>query len=90
MKREFSDLYYAGFLVTILTMGFAQLWFCILFFIYLNTDPALATYFISRVPWDIIMPKFSLAILLFAEGLGVSSIMSLFLIQLFEWRKRVN
>jgi hypothetical protein len=86
-KHEYSDLYYAGFLVTILTTAFAQLWFAILFFIYLNIDHPLASYFVSRMSGDIIMPKFSLAVLLFAEGMGISAIMSLFLIQFFDWRK---
>ena len=88
-KRAFNELYYAGFLVTVLTAVMGQLWFCLLLLLYLNIDTAMSDYFLSRVPQDVVMPRFSLIALLFAEANGVSSIIALFLIQLFEWRKKI-
>src|SRR5207253_3018985 len=88
-KHRYFNLFYAETLVCILTTVFAQAWFSIFFFIYLNIDTGLATYLLSQVPRDVVIPKFSLGMLILAEGIGVSSIIALSLPQLFDWLKRV-
>jgi hypothetical protein len=87
---KFADIYFTGMRLVIFTATLGQLWFSILLFIYLNINGSFANYLLSQMPWDIVMPKFSIALLLFAEGFGVSVIIGLMLIQLFEWKHSIR
>jgi len=76
--------YFNGLMIGILTATFGQLWYSILFYIYLNIDSNFLNYLLTEMPRDIVAPKFSITVLLLLEGFGLSPIISLGLMQYFK------
>jgi hypothetical protein len=89
IKKVYTDNnyyieYFNGLAIGILTVTIGQLWYAILFYIYLNIDSNFLAYLQSEIPQNIVSPKFSIAALLFTEGFGLSPIISLALMQYFK------
>ncbi len=89
-SKKYTNIYFTGIRISIFTAAFAQFGFAFLLFIYLNFDHSFAHYLVTRMPWDIVMPEFSVSLLFFAEGLAISIITSIILIQYFEWKRRIH
>ena len=83
-KNDHYVDYFNGLVIGILTFTFGQLWYSILFYIYLNFDHRFLNYLLTEMPQNIVTPKFSIAVLLFLEGFGLSPIISLGLMQYFK------
>ena len=76
--------YFTGLSIGIATIVLGQLWYSILFFIYLKIDPEFTIRLLKQIPQNIIAPAFSTAVLLFLEGFGLSPVISLALMQYFK------
>jgi hypothetical protein len=76
--------YFTGLSIGIITVILGQLWYSILFFIYLKIDYVFANELLKQIPQNIISPVFSTAVLLFLEGFGLSPVISLALMQYFK------
>ncbi len=81
--------YYNTFMIGMTTVIFAQLWFAIFFYSYLLFDYPMVAYLHSITPHNIIVPRLSIAVILFSEGFGLSPIISLALTEFFKWRQSV-
>jgi hypothetical protein len=80
--------YFNGLVVGILTVTLGQLWYAILFYIYLIFDHDFLNYLLTvEVPQNVVAPHFSIAVLLFTEGFGLSPIISLALMQYFKYKQ---
>jgi len=84
VRNNYQVEYFTGLLIGIVTVILGQLWYSILFFIYLKIDPAFMNELLKQIPQNIITPAFSTAVLLFLEGFGLSPIISLALMQYFK------
>jgi len=84
IKNDYEVEYFTGLFIGIATVVQGQFWYSILFFIYLKIDHSFATELLKQIPQNIIVPEFSTAVLLLLEGLGLSPIISLALMQYFK------
>ncbi len=84
LKNDHKVEYFTGLLVGIATVILGQLWYSILFFIYLKSDPLFMNELLKQIPQNIVNPEFSTSVLLFTEGFGLSPIISLALMQYFK------
>jgi hypothetical protein len=84
IKNNYEVEYFTGLLIGVATVTLGQLWYSILFYIYLKIDYTFANELLKQIPQNIISPVFSTAVLLFSEGFGLSPIISLALMQYFK------
>lgn len=88
-KKEFLS-YFSGIMVGVVTILLAHLWFAVAFFFYLLLDAPFTAFLMQQFTYIHFSPRISIAGMIFSEGAGLSVIISLFLIQLFLWRKRID
>lgn len=79
--------YFNGLMTGFLTGALGHLWYCIAFFIYLFADKEFMAYIIQQMPANIIAPQFSAMFILLVEGVGLSAVLSLTLMQYFKWKR---
>ena len=77
--------YFTGLLIGIMVITLGQFWYSLLFFIYLNIDQKFLSFLLSQLPYNVVAPKFSIAALLLSEGIGLSTVIALTLMQYFKW-----
>jgi hypothetical protein len=82
--------YFSGIMIGMVTVILASLWYSILFFFYLLLDSDFTAYLLRTMTTIHLSPRFSISLMLFSEGAGLSVIMGLVLIQFFQWRKHMN
>ena len=76
--------YLPGFGKTFLICALGSLWYCILFFIYLHIDKKFAELLVNQFPGGLLYPIVSITGVLFVEGLAMSAIVALALMQIFK------
>jgi hypothetical protein len=76
--------YLPGFGRTFLICALGSLWYCILFFIYLHIDKRFAELLVNQFPAGLLYPNLSITTALFSEGLAMSAIVALALMQIFK------
>ena len=87
-KNHFNKIeYFTGFGLAFLIGCFGQLWYAILFLVYLQFDTGLLEFLASQFPGKTLNPSLSSAFVLFIEGIAFSSIVALTIMQYFK-RKR--
>jgi hypothetical protein len=79
--------YFSGLMIGFLTGMLGQLWFALLFFIYLHVDASFLDYLVNKMPQPLLYPRLSILFVMLAEGVGMSAILSLTLMQIFKWRQ---
>jgi hypothetical protein len=79
--------YFPGFTMAFLISALGQLWYSILFFIYLQIDSTFMTYLFEQFPKRIIYPELSIAFIVLTEGISIGVIVALATMQYFK-RKR--
>jgi hypothetical protein len=79
--------YFSGFSKTLAICILGQLWFTILFFIYLKMDQNFTAYLTQQLNGQLLYPEISISAVLFSEGLAISFIVALAIMQYFK-RKR--
>ena len=79
--------YFSGFLKTFMISLLGSLWYCILFFIYLHIDHQFTASLINQFPGNILYPYFSITAVLFIEGIAMSAIVALAIMQIFKSKR---
>lgn len=79
--------YFHGLMIGFLTAFLGQLWFAFLFFIYLHFDSPFLAYLNTQMPQPLMVPHLSIFFVMVSEGLGMSAILSLTLMQFFKWKQ---
>jgi len=79
--------YFNGLMIGFLTGVLGQLWFALLFFIYLQFDTSFFDYLVTQLPKPLMYPHLSILFIMISEGLAMSAILSLTLMQYFKWRQ---
>lgn len=79
--------YFSGFLKTFLISMLGSLWYSILFFIYLHIDKPFTMHLMEQLPGKMLYPVLSITAVLFSEGVAMSAIVALAIMQIFK-RKR--
>jgi len=79
--------YFNGLMIGFLTSIMGQFWFALLFFIYLHIDTAFLNYLATELPKPLMYPRLSVFFVMMIEGIGMSAILSLTLMQYFKWRQ---
>jgi hypothetical protein len=82
--------YFSGIMIGMLTVMLSCLWYSIAFFFYLLIDSNFTQFLLQKLPQIFLAPRISISLMLFSEGAGLSVIIGLTLIQLFQWRKHMN
>jgi hypothetical protein len=76
--------YFYGLSRTFIICALGSLWFSILFFIYLHIDRNFAAHLLTEFNLKMIAPILSICFALLSEGLAMSAIVSLALMQIFK------
>ena len=79
--------YFNGLMIGFLTGVLGQFWFAILFFIYLHFDSSFVYFLSTQMPQPLLYPRLSIFFVMISEGVGMSAILSLTLMQYFKWRQ---
>jgi hypothetical protein len=79
--------YFNGLALGFLTSLLGQIWFSLLFFIYLQFDLPFFQYLLTKMPQPLLYPHLSILFVMIAEGFAMSAILSLTLMQYFKWRQ---
>jgi len=80
--------YFNGLSIAFLTCFLGQLWYAVLFFLYLQIDKPFLDYLVTQLPGKFnLYPGLSSAFILITEGAGLSAIISLTLMQYFKWKR---
>jgi hypothetical protein len=79
--------YFAGFGTAFLIALLGQLFYSILFFIYLKIDQPFMSFLLNQFPREILYPELSIAVILLVEGISIGIIVALATMQYFK-RKR--
>jgi hypothetical protein len=87
IKHDQKIEYFTGFTMVFLIGALGQLWYSILFSIYLHIDTQFMTYLTTQFPRKILYPELSIAFVLLSEGVSISIIVALATMQYFK-RKR--
>lgn len=79
--------YFRGFSMAFLISALGQLWYSILFFIYLHIDNGFKSFLLDQFPGKVIYPELSIAFIVLIEGASIGLIVALATMQYFK-RKR--
>src|SRR5205814_3592802 len=79
--------YFYGLKTAFLTCLFGQLFYALLFFIYLHFDKPFVAFINSQMPAPLLEPELSISFILFSEGFGWSAITALAIMQIFKWKR---
>jgi hypothetical protein len=87
VAHEYKIDYFKGFALALVTCVLGQLWFSLTFYFYLKIDQGFLHRLVENLPNKVLYPELSLAFITLSEGIAISVIVALALMQYFK-RKR--
>jgi hypothetical protein len=85
VRNDYYVEYFTGLIIGMLIIILGQFWYSILFFIYLNLDHAFMGYLLTQLPQNVVAPSVGISLTLLSEGIGLSPVIALTLMQYFKW-----
>ena len=80
--------YFGGLMIGFLIGLLGQMWYAILFVIYLYLDPVVLAFLLGQLPQPLLYPHLAIGFILISEGLGASAILSLAMMQIFRFKPK--
>ena len=78
--------YFNGLMIGFLLVTLGQLWYAMLFFLYLQVDGAFLNFIVSQMPQPLYYPRLSIFFVMVGEGFAAGAICALALMQYFKWK----
>ena len=91
LKRAFAQNgghldYFSGMMIGFLILVLGQLWYAMLFFLYLMADQSFLEFLVSQMPQPLYYPRLSIFFVMVGEGFATGAISALALMQYFKWK----